>query len=223
MGLGNKIKYLVGIEGNTREYLRPMVGYDCANVTLGGAGYPISLYHQQFLNFVEGIRPSITGTISMISGLIDAVTDVAMGVITDRTKSRYGKHRRYLIWGLLPFVISYVMKWCSFGLSATGNTGALFAYYLFASLLYSTGYTMMSIPHQAMLPTVAPRYFERTQFKIIEYAFNSLGQFPSFVFMSLILGGTNMNDPSPADRNKYMLCGIVLAVWFLLSFIVFFF
>lgn len=223
MGLGNKIKYLVGIEGNTREYLRPMVGYDCANVTLGGAGYPISLYHQQFLNFVEGIRPSITGTISMISGLIDAVTDVAMGVITDRTKSRYGKHRRYLIWGLLPFVISYVMKWCSFGLSSTGNTGALFAYYLFASLLYSTGYTMMSIPHQAMLPTVAPRYFERTQFKIIEYAFNSLGQFPSFVFMSLILGGTNMNDPSPADRNKYMLCGIVLAVWFLWSPIVCFF
>lgn len=223
MGLGKKIKYLVGIEGDAVKYLRPIVGYDCANVTLGGAGYPISLYHQQFLNFVEGLRPGVTGTISMIAGVFDAITDVAMGVITDRTKSRFGKHRRYLLWGSVPFVIAYVMKWCSFGLSAKGNASALFAYYLFDSLLYSVGFTVMSIPHQAMLPTIAPRYFERTQFKIVEYAFNSLGQAPSFLFMGLVLGGTNMNDPSPADRHKYMLCGFILAAWFLWSPIVCFF
>lgn len=223
MGIGNKIKDIVGIEGNTWEYIRPMVGYNCANITLGGAGYPINLYHQQFLNFVEGLGTEITGTISMINGLIDAVTDVAMGIITDRTKSKYGKHRRYLIWGVLPFFISYIMKWCSFGVSGTGNTTALFIYYLFGSLLYSSGYTMMSIPHTAMLPTIAPKYFERTQYRIVEYAFNSLGQFPAFIFMGLILGGTNMADPSPADRSKYMLCGIILAFYYLWSPIVCFF
>ena len=131
----------------------------------------------------------MTGTISMINGIIDAFSDVAMGVITDRTKSRFGRHRRYFIMGAPIFFIAYIMKWSSFGISGTGNTSALFAYYLLTAFLYSTGFTMMSIPHTAMLPTVAPKYFERTQFKIVEYAFNSIGQSLSFVFMGLMLGG----------------------------------
>ena len=166
--VGNKIKDIVGIEGNTWEYIRPMVGFNCANITLGGAGYPINLYHQQFLNFVEGMSTKVTGTISMINGIIDAFSDVAMGVITDRTKSRFGRHRRYFIMGAPIFFIAYIMKWSSFGISGTGNISALFAYYLLTAFLYSTGFTMMSIPHTAMLPTVAPKYFERTQFKIVE-------------------------------------------------------
>lgn len=221
--IGNKVKDIVGIEGNTWEYIRPMVGFNCANITLGGAGYPINLYHQQFLNFVEGMSTKVTGTISMINGVIDAISDVAMGVITDRTKSRFGRHRRYFIMGAPIFFIAYIMKWSSFGLSGTGNMGALFGYYLLTAFLYSTGYTMMSIPHTAMLPTVAPKYFERTQFKIVEYAFNSVGQSLSFVFMGLMLGGIDMDNPSPADRSKYMFCGLVLAVWFLWSPIVCFF
>ena len=191
--VGNKIKDIVGIEGNTWEYIRPMVGFNCANITLGGAGYPINLYHQQFLNFVEGMSTKVTGTISMINGIIDAFSDVAMGVITDRTKSRFGRHRRYFIMGAPIFFIAYIMKWSSFGISGTGNTSALFAYYLLTAFLYSTGFTMMSIPHTAMLPTVAPKYFERTQFKIVEYAFNSIGQSLSFVFMGLMLGGALAN------------------------------
>ncbi len=219
MGFGEKVKNAVGIEGNTWEYIRPMLSYNCANITLGGANYPINLYHQQFLNFVEGMNTKVTGTISMINGIIDAVTDIAMGLITDRTKSRFGKHRIYLIIGIVPFFISYIMKWCSFGTPDNYKT----AYYLIASFIFSSGYTMMSIPHEAMLPTVAPKYFERTQFKIIEYAFNSIGQSLSFAFMGLVLGGVNMSNPSPADKSKYMFCGIILAVWFLWSPILCFF
>ncbi|MBQ4338841.1 MAG: MFS transporter [Clostridia bacterium] len=222
-GFGEKIKGVLGIEGKTSDVLRPMLGYDCANITLGGAGYPLNLYHQQFLTFVEKVSVEAAGMIGMISGIVDAVTDVAMGIITDRTKSKYGKHRRYLLWGILPFVIAYITKWSSFGISSLGRPSLTFIYYLFSSLLYSTGYTMMSIPHTAMLPTVAPKYFERTQYKIIEYAFNSVGQIASFAFMGMMLGGTNMDNPSPDDRTKYMLCGIVLALWFCWSPIVCFF
>lgn len=223
MSAADKIKDAVGIEGNVKEFITPMVNYTCVNITLGGAGYPINLYHQQYLNFVEGLSTALSGTLSMINGVIDAISDVAMGIITDRTRSKYGKHRIYVLLGAVPFFISYIMKWCSFGVSSTGNSLAIFAYYLFTAILYSTSYTIMSVPHVAMLPTIEPHYFRRTQYKIVEYAFNSVGQLSSFIFMGLVLGGVNMDNPSPADRQKYMFCGIILGLWFLWSPIVNFF
>ena len=165
----------------------------------------------------------ITGTISMINGIIDAVSDVAMGLITDRTRSKYGKHRLYVLIGAIPFFFAYIMKWCSFGISSMGNMTFNFIYYLVTSFIYSTSFTMMSVPHVAMLPTIEPDYFRRTQYKMVEYMFNSVGQIVSFVFMGLSLGGFDLPDPSPADRGKYLICGVVLAVWFVWSPILSFF
>lgn len=219
----SSLKNAVGIDGSVGTYIKPMAAYTCANITLGGAWYPISLYHQQYLNFVERMPTDITGTISMINGVIDAVSDVFMGLITDRTRSKYGKHRIYVLIGAIPFFFAFIMKWCSFGISSYNNMTFNFIYYLVTAFIYSTSFTMMSVPHVAMLPTIEPNYFRRTQYKMVEYMFNSVGQTVAFIFMGLVLGGFNLPDPSPADRGKYLLSGIVLAVWFVWSPIVSFF
>lgn len=221
-GFGQKLLDVLGIDGTPQEY-KKMPAYTCANITLGGAGYPIGMYHQQYMNFVEGLQTDKTGVISMIGGVVDAISDVAMGLITDRTRSKYGKHRIYVLIGAFPFILAYIMKWYSFGISGMGDWRATFTYYLITSVLYSTSYTMMSVPHVAMLPTIEPHYFRRTQYKIVEYMFNSVGQVSSFIFMGLMLGGFNMPDPSPADRKKYLFCGIVLAIWFFWSPVLSFF
>lgn len=222
-GLGQKLKNAAGIEGKFGTYIKPMAGYTCANITLGGAGYPINLYHQQYLSFVEEMPTDVTGRISMINGLIDAVSDVVMGLITDRTRSKYGKHRIYVLIGAIPFFFAYIMKWCSFGISAMGNMKFNFIYYLVTAFIYSTSYTMMSVPHVAMLPTIEPDYFRRTQYKMVEYMFNSVGQVASFLFMGMMLGGLNMDNPSPEHRSTYFFSGLVLAVWFVWSPILSFF
>lgn len=226
MGFKHRIKSLAGIEGNTKEYLKPIINYSSANIMLGGAGYPLSLYHLQFLTFVEGLGTRIAGTISLISGIMDAFIDPLMGYITDHTRSKFGRHRRYLLWAIIPFVASYIMKWYSFGISASGNSRNIFIYYLLASLLYGCSYTMASVPHTAMLPSIAPRYFLRTQFKMIEYIMNSVGQISSFIFTAMALSGFNIKvalgalpDPSPVDRPKYMMVGIILSIWFSLSLV----
>ena len=224
MGLGAKIKDIVGIEGNTKEYLRPMASFTCANITIGGAGYPINQFHQQFLAYVEGMSTGKAGKITLISGLWDAISDPIMGIITDRTKSKAGRHRPYLIIAAIPFAISYIFKWTSFGISSGGNDRATWWWYLFSALMYCTFMTILSIPHEAMLPTVAPGYFERTQYKIVEYAMNSVGQVTSYVFTALTLSKFNIKTaltalptPSAGDRGKYAMVGIVLAIWFLWS------
>lgn len=223
MGAIDKLKDAAGIEGKFGTYIKPMASYTCANITLGGAGYPINLYHQQFLSFVEQMPTGVTGKISMINGIIDAISDVAMGLITDRTRSKYGKHRIYVLIGAIPFFFAYIMKWCSFGISSMGNMSFNFIYYLVTAFIYSTSYTMMSVPHVAMLPTIEPNYFRRTQYKMVEYMFNSVGQIASFLFMGIVLGGVDMSTPSPSDRGKYLFSGIILAIWFVWSPILSFF
>ena len=224
MGLGAKIKDIVGIEGDTKEVLRPMANFTSANITIGGAGYPLNQFHQQFLAYVEGMSTGNAGKITLISGLWDAISDPIMGMITDRTKSTRGRHRPYLLISAIPFAIAYLFKWTSFGISSSGNDRATWLWYLFSAILYSTFMTILSIPHDAMLPTVAPGYFERTQYKIVEYAMNSVGQVTSYVFTALALSSFNVKTaltalptPSPDDRGKYTLVGIVLAVWFVWS------
>lgn len=220
MGFGEKLKDILGIEGKTMDILKPAAGYTCANITLGGAGYPISQFHQQYLTYVEGLDTEQAGSISLIVGLFDAVNDPIMGVITDRTRSKLGRHRPYLLIALIPFCLAYVMKWTSFGVSSHG-TGATWVWYLITGLIYSVGYTMASIPHTAMLPQVAPHYFERTQYKIVEYMMNSVGQVSSYVFTALALSNFNIKTaltalptPDPSHRSNYMMIGIILSLWF---------
>lgn len=229
MGFAAKIKNIIGLEGNFKDFIKPAAGYTCANITLGGAGYPINQFHQQYLTYVEGLDTAQAGSISLITGLFDAFNDPVMGMITDRTRSRFGRHRPYLLFALIPFCLAYLMKWSSFGVSSHGS-GATWTWYLMAGLIYSIGYTMASIPHTAMLPQVAPHYFQRTQYKIVEYLMNSVGQISSYVFTALALSSFNVKTaltalptPEPEHRNNYMMIGIILTLWFAWPLILCFF
>ena len=77
-------KDIAGIEGNLKDTLKPAVGYTSGNIMLGGAGYPISMYHQQYLTYVEGLSTKQAGFISLIGGMWDAITDPIIGNYTDR-------------------------------------------------------------------------------------------------------------------------------------------
>ena len=218
-----KIKDILGIEGGYEDTIKPAINYTSASIMLGGAGYPISQFHSQYLFWVEKLSQSSIGRISLINGLWDAFNDPVMGIISDRTRSKHGRHRPYLLAAAIPFSIGYLMRWFSFGISGANaeNSTAVFLWYLLAAVVYSTSYTIASIPYTSMLPSVAPTYFLRTQYKTVEYIMNSVGQVSSYLFTSLVLSNFNIKtmlsalpEPSPADRNKYMLVGIVLAVWF---------
>ena len=98
--MGEKIKKAIGVKGDFKTAIVPMINYSYANMFMGGAGYIISMYFTIFLTDVVNIRLRDAGVIVMIATLWDAVTDPAMGIITDRTRSKTGKHRRYLLWGI---------------------------------------------------------------------------------------------------------------------------
>lgn len=213
--MGEKIKKAIGVEGDFKSTILPMINYSYTNIFLGGAGYIISMYFTIFLTDVVNISLRQASTVVMIATIWDAVTDPVMGMVTDRTRSKYGKHRRYLLWGIPLLLISYSLLWNSYGINGKDNPTGAMIYFILIYMLYKTAFTVISVPHTAMLPELAPEYNLRTQYNSVGYLFNSAGMVPAFGIAVLILGlcGSGENITS-ASRKPFLIIGIVLSVFF---------
>ena len=216
--MGERIKKAIGVEGKLKDTVLPMIQYCYANIFLGGGGYIISMYFTAFLTDVVGMQIKHATFIVMIATIWDGVNDPIMGIVTDRTRSRHGRHRRYLLWSIPPLVVSYSMLWNSFGIDAAAHPTACVVYYAFAYILYKTAYTMVAVPHTAMLPTLAPEYNKRTQYTSVSYIFNSVGMVPSYIVLLIFLAvfGSSSNL-SEASRAPFMLTGVVLSIVYAIS------
>lgn len=212
---GSKIRKALGIADGVR--ILPMIGYNMANIFSSGSGYIIGLYFTAFLTDVENLSLTQAGLVTMIATIWDAVTDPAMGIITDRTKSKLGRHRRYLLWGIAPLIVAYICMWNSFGLSASGNTNATLIYYILAYMLYKTAYTIIIVPHTAMLPEMAPEYSLRTQYNSVGYLMNSAGMVPSFLLFASVFGFFKMEEFTPASRGKFLTVALILGVFYAIT------
>ncbi len=214
--MGERIKKAIGIKGDFKSTVLPMMNYSYANIFMGGAGYIINMYFMVFLTDVVNLDLAKAGVVVMIATVWDAVTDPVMGIITDRTRSKYGKHRRYLLWGIPLLFISYSLMWNSFGLDGKSNPGGTMAYFVIMYMLYKTAYTIIGVPHTAMLPELAPEYNLRTQYNSVGYIFNSAGMVPSFGIAVLILSLFGSNDTLSSDVSKkpFLIIGIALSAFY---------
>ncbi len=211
--MGEKFKKAIGVEGKFSETIWPMIQYCFANIFMGGGGYIISMYLTAFLTNVVGMEIKYATFIVMIATVWDGINDPIMGIITDRTRSKYGRHRRYLLLSIPPLVISYTMLWNSFGLDAKEHPTICVMYYAFAYILYKTAYTMVDVPHTAMLPTLAPEYNKRTQYTSVSYIFNSVGMIPSYIILLIFLSVFGSSrELSENSKMPFLLTGIVLSV-----------
>lgn len=211
--MGERFKKSIGVEGKFVDTVWPMIQYCFANIFMGGGGYIISMYFTVFLTNVVGMELRYATFIIMIATIWDGINDPLMGIITDRTRSKYGRHRRYLLLSIPPLVISYTMLWNSFGLDAKEHPTACVMYYAFAYILYKTAYTMVDVPHTAMLPTLAPEYNKRTQYTSVSYIFNSVGMVPSYIILLIFLSVFGSSDKlSENSKMPFLLTGIVLSI-----------
>lgn len=216
--MGEKFKKAIGVEGSFKDTVLPMIYYCFTNIFLGGAGYIISMYFSIFLTRVVGLDIEYAGFITMIAVVWDGINDPIMGIITDRTRSKYGKHRAYLKWGI-PFVfISYIMLWNSFGLDGENHPYMTVAYFVFAYVLYKTAYTIIAVPHTAMLPELAPEYNKRTQYTSVSYIFNSCGMVPSYIVLLILLAVFGFSGGLTRDaKMPFFVAGVVLAFMYSIS------
>ena len=114
---------------------------------------------------VFGLSAAAVGTMFLVTKIIDAVSDPVMGIIADRTNSRWGKFRPYLLWAAIPYgVCGYLM----FANPALGDTGKLiYAYATYSVMMLA--YTAINVPYSALMGVISPLSVERT--KVASYRF----------------------------------------------------
>ncbi|RUO71725.1 glycoside-pentoside-hexuronide (GPH):cation symporter [Idiomarina ramblicola] len=106
----------------------------------------VMLFLAFFYTDIFGLSAAAVGTMFLVVRLLDAVTDPMMGLITDKTRSRHGQFRPYLIWMALPFAIFSVLAFTTPDFSASGKL--IYAYATYALLMLA--YTAINIPYSAL-------------------------------------------------------------------------
>lgn len=118
----------------------------------------IGLYFLYFLTDVVGMSPALAGTIFMIGRSWDAITDPAVGLLSDRTRTRWGRRRPYFILAAIPFMITYSLLWQDVDFSSN----LTFVYYMLMYMLFMTVLTVFHVPYISMVTEYSSDYIERT-------------------------------------------------------------
>lgn len=111
-----------------------------------------------FYTDVFGISAAAAGTMIFVTRILDAVTDPVMGAVADRTRSRWGKFRPYLLFGGLPLAAAGVLTFTTPDLDQTGKL--VWAYLTYSALMLL--YTVVSMPYSALSGVMTARSQERT-------------------------------------------------------------
>ncbi len=154
--------------------VREKVSYGMGNFGVNIAYAAINLYFVFFLTDVAGLPVAWAGYIFLIARVWDAVTDYFMGILSDRTKSRFGRRRPYILFGSIPLGLVFALIW----IVPFRDQASLFCYYTGIMLLFNTLYTIVAIPYNSLLPDLSQDYDERTGIA----AFSNVGGFAGTLF-----------------------------------------
>jgi glycoside/pentoside/hexuronide:cation symporter, GPH family len=159
-----------------------------------------------FLTNVAGLNPGLAGSVLLVGKVWDAVNDPLVGVLSDRTQSRWGRRYPWMIWGAVPFGIFFFLQWIVPGFSING----LFWYYVIMSIIFNTFYTAVNLPYTALTPELTQDYNERTSLNSFRFAFSIGGS-----IVSLILGAViffQLKQPAPIQYAIFTGIATVISV-----------
>lgn len=134
------------------------VGYGIGDMGFNFYWANISAFLLIFYTDVMGISAAAVGTMILITKIIDAFTDPAMGAIADRTKTRFGKFRPYLLFAALPMAGAGVLTYSTPDLSDGGKL--LWAYGTYSLMMLM--YTVLSTPYSALSGVITANSQDRT-------------------------------------------------------------
>ncbi len=128
--------------------LKPVekIGYGLGDFASNIVFQTIIILLPVFYTDVFGLAPAVMGTMFLVVRLLDTITDPVMGMIADRTNTRWGKYRPFLLWFAIPFAIIFVLTYITPPFSDTGKL--IYAYVTYATLMLI--YTIVNIPYCAL-------------------------------------------------------------------------
>lgn len=145
----------------------------------------VGLLFSNFLIKVVGLSPSQAALAIFVGHTWDWINDPLFGNLSDRTRSRWGRRRVYLLFGFLPFALSFISLWW---IPPVAKEWMLVAYYALAFVLYDAGATLVYMPYYALTPELTADYDERTSLTTYRMAFSIIGALIAFTLPLEIIG-----------------------------------
>jgi len=164
----------------------------------------IAAYFLLFLTDVVGMSPAVAGIAILIGRTWDYINDPLIGNISDRTKSRWGRRRPFLLFGAVPFAITFAMLWYK---PAFTDQTALAIYFALAYVLYDAAQTFVFMPYFALTPDLTDDYDERTSLTSYRMVYNIIGGLVAFTLPLMFV-----KSFSPGNANRVFSMGILFGI-----------
>ena len=182
--------------------LKEKIGYALGDAAAGGITWKVmSIAFPLFFTNVFGLTVADTATLMLIARMFDVVTDPLMGSLADRTQSRWGTYRPWLIFGAIPLGIVFALLLYTPDFGPVGKR--VYAYSLY--LLMMVVYTAVNVPYGSLLGVMTDDDNEKNQFS----SYRMVGAYAmgfvtllSFPYLQKLVGGS--------EQHQYAVLGAVL-------------
>lgn len=188
---------------NSPDYIpvKEKISYGLGSLMDGGGVALMSCVMLRYMTNALGIAIGVASTIMMLSKAWDAISDPLMGIISDGTKSKYGRRKPYMfVGGILLIVAIFLLFMPIGGMSLASKT----AYILIMYLFWNTCSTIAQVPYTSMASDISPDFRERNNANTIKLVFNAVSSGVAYV-VPLLLLESYLNPNSSMTATKFWL------------------
>lgn len=195
---------------SVRERVCYGFGDMACNIGYAGVGSFIMYYYTN----EAGIAAATAGTILMLAKIFDGISDVVIGMLVDKTNTRWGKARPWILFGSIPFLICLILAFSVPDISSTGK--AIYAFITY-TLVGAGCYTAINIPYGTMTALMTQNQYERGLLSIFRMALAAVG--------SLIVSACTLSVVEAFGNDKtawtktFALFGVIACVFLVLCFL----
>jgi glycoside/pentoside/hexuronide:cation symporter, GPH family len=151
--------------------IREKIAYGLGDTASNIIFQTVMMFLLVYYTDIVGLEPALVGSMFLLVRLLDAITDPVMGMMADRTKSRWGRYRPYLLWLALPFGLISLLTFTSFDAFSEHK----FLYALITYTLLMLVYTAINIPYSALASALTNDPKERVSIQSYRFVFGMLG------------------------------------------------
>lgn len=190
------------------------IGWAIGSFTSAALVSAVGLLHLRFMTDSLGLAIALAGMLTVAAKIYDAMTDPLMGYIGDRTRTRFGQFRPYLLGGGLLAGLSMILL---FNVPGGLQGDSMWLYVGFTLLLYSTAYTMFRIPYLAIGRAITDDFHARSRLMTFSVYGSSLGSFAATSAAPFLLA--RLGSDRAGHGHVALVLGIAIALGGIAAFL----
>lgn len=207
-GIGPNFSQGAGYPGRSPKLTLPVkLAYGAGDLGAGLTSQFLAFFLLSFLIYVAGMDPFIAGLVLAVGKIWDAVNDPLVGMLSDRTKTRWGRRYPWMFLTAIPFGLSYFLIWITPFDADTSDT-MKFWYYVIITTVFQIFFTTTNLPYTALTAEMSSDYDEGTELTSFRLAFSVLGGV-AILIIAGVVAAVIPGEAFDARSTRYVVLGLI--------------